>query len=92
MMRQERHWKQTELPVLIYSKYGVTEEGKYKGKQIAVLYDARNFIFCDGCEGIPKEERAYLLVKRDTKNNIISFEEITREEMQKSVEDTGLEL
>lgn len=75
-----------------YSEYGVTEEGKYKGKQIAVLYDARNFIFCDGCEGIPKEERAYLLVKRDTKNNIISFEEITREEMQKSVEDTGLEL
>ncbi len=75
-----------------YRKYGVTEEGKYKEKQIAVLYDAGHFIYCDGCQDIPESETTYLLIKRDAKDKIISFAEVTREEMQKSVEDTGLEL
>lgn len=75
-----------------YQKYGVTEEGMYKEKRIAVLYDAECFIYCDGCDGIPEAERAYLLVQRDSKGNITSFQEMTKEEMQKSVSRTGLDI
>lgn len=71
-----------------YEKYGVTQEGKYKGKWIKVLYDAEHYVYTSGCD---EEEAVYLFVKRDSKGKIISFQEMEKEEMQKAIKIEGIE-
>lgn len=74
-----------------YENYGVSQDGKYKGKWIKVLYDAENFIYTSGCEGSPEAEVAYLLVQRDSKGKITSFQELTKKEMQNRIKKEGVE-
>ena len=66
----------------------MTQEGKYKGKWIKVLYDAEHCVYTSGCD---EEGAAYLFVKRDSKGKIISFQEMEKEEMQKAIKKEGIE-
>lgn len=80
-----------------YKEYGLTNDDvsgawKYHGKWVGVLYDYENYLFCNDTEKISSKDVVYIEVLRDDQGKIKSFEEISKEDMQKLCNKEGLEI
>lgn len=74
-----------------YKEHGMTLADKktdrwtYNGKDVAVIYDKRHWIYTN--EAVSDRNSVCLEVVRDHKDQIKELKEVTREEIQKMLED-----